>query len=317
MQTLVSVKNLRKNYGDHEVLKNVSFEVKKGTVFALLGANGAGKTTTINILSTLLLPSGGELTIGGYDVVRDDQAVRAMISVTGQYAAVDELLTGRENMQMIGRFSHLPEKVIKKRSQEILERLDLIKVANQRAGTYSGGTRRRLDLAISLLAEPPLIFLDEPTTGLDPRSRKAIWELIAELVKGGTTIFLTTQYLEEADQLADTIAVLNDGEIVALGTAEELKQLVGKDMAEMTFRNSSLLKKAMKALGDRVVGSNQPALTLDVTTNGAASDIRELLNQLHAQNAEPQTIHLRKATLDDVFLSLTGTKPQGGDNHAE
>lgn len=316
MESIISVKNLQKAFGKQQVLKDVSFEVKKGTVFALLGANGAGKTTTVHILSTLLSPDGGTAHIGGHEVVGDAQAVRSMISVTGQYAAVDELLTGRENMKMMGRFSHLPSKVIDSKSAELLAMLDLKSVADRRAGTYSGGTRRRLDLAISLLAAPPVIFLDEPTTGLDPRSRQAIWNIISELVAGGTTIFLTTQYLEEADQLADMIAVLSDGKIVAAGTAEELKKQIGDEVVHLSFEDDSDLNTARAILGEAVIQEDTAAKSLILSSDGSTRTLRDILNSLSMKHVEPTQLQLRKPTLDDVFLNLT-EKETKEHNHAK
>lgn len=223
LETVISVKDLEKVYGNHSVLKGISFEVERGSVFSLLGENGAGKTTTVHILSTLISATSGSVLIGGYDTRKDTDNVKKRISLTGQYAAVDELLTGKENLMMMGRLNHLDRQTVKKRTVELLHQFDLVNAANKSVKTYSGGMRRRLDIAISLLASPEVIFLDEPTTGLDPRSRNNMWKLIQELSNKGVTIFLTTQYLEEADQLADKIAILHEGKIVEQGPAEALK----------------------------------------------------------------------------------------------
>ncbi|MDI3311693.1 MAG: ATP-binding cassette domain-containing protein, partial [Thermoanaerobacterium sp.] len=222
--TAISVNGLEKSFKDLKVLKNISFTVKRGSIFALLGSNGAGKTTMIKILTTLLKPDKGSIEIYGYDVVRQPDKVREVISLTGQFTAVDEVLTGRENLQMIGELRHLPDASI--RANKLLEQFDLLDAANRRVSTYSGGMRRRLDIAMSLIGDPPILFLDEPTTGLDPQSRITMWKIIKDLTKRGITVFLTTQYLEEADELADQIAILNEGRIVSSGTAAELKKML-------------------------------------------------------------------------------------------
>lgn len=307
MNSSIVVTNIAKSFGDHQVLQDVSFTVQEGTIFALLGANGAGKTTAINILSTLMLPDSGDATVGGFSVITDDKKVRQNISLTGQYAAVDELLTGYENMIMMGKFSHIDPAVVRPRTTTLLAQLDLTDAANRPAQTYSGGMRRRLDLAISLLASPPIIFLDEPTTGLDPRSRKEIWRIIKELVANGTTVFLTTQYLEEADQLADTIAVLHDGRIVAQGTAQDLKDRVGGELVELSFTKPTAFQKAHTIIAN-TASSDSATLTLHVATDGSPKALRELLDQLSQGGAEPSKVALHSPSLDDVFMNLTDTQ---------
>jgi ABC-2 type transport system ATP-binding protein len=236
---IIEVAGLEKHFGSQAVLRGVDLDVRAGEIFALLGPNGAGKTTTVNILTTLIKPDGGRATIAGYDVARDPAKVRGAISLTGQHAAVDEFLTGRENLRMMGRLAHLGTPTARARADDLLERFDLTDAAGRRVATWSGGMRRRLDLAISLIAEPPVIFLDEPTTGLDPRSRQAFWAIVRGLAADGTTIFLTTQYLDEADQLADRIAVIDDGRIIAEGTAADLKRGVSGERVELTFPDAA------------------------------------------------------------------------------
>lgn len=308
MSSVISVRNLSKSYKDNHVLKDVNFEVKKGTIYALLGSNGAGKTTAINILTTLLMPDSGEVKVAGFDVVREDKRVRKSISLTGQFAAVDDLLTGEENLIMMGRFSHVDPKVVRQRSSELLQQLDLVKAAKRPISTYSGGMRRRLDLAISLLASPPIIFLDEPTTGLDPRSRQEIWKIIKQLVSDGATIFLTTQYLEEADQLADRVAVLHEGVIVAEGTSEELKRQVGGELIQLTFEDEATMRDAQKIIDGEVTAADIAHYELEVATDGSAKNMRELLDKLVKHHIEPTKIKLRQPTLDDAFMQLTEKK---------
>lgn len=305
-ENAIVVKNLRKSYKDLSVLKDVSFTVKRGTMLALLGPNGAGKTTTVRILSTLLPYNGGTVTIEGYDVSRDADAVRSVIGLTGQSAAVDELLTGRENLVMMGRLYRLTKSSATARAQELLEEFDLVSAADRPAKTYSGGMRRRLDLAVSLIAAPPVIFLDEPTTGLDPRSRIAMWESIRRLMERGTTILLTTQYLEEADQLADRIIVIDDGGVIAEGTAKELKSKVGKDRLELTFKNAKVLGSAESALGRTATRVDDGDHTLSVVINDTNKDVKEILETLSKKSIAIESLAVHKPTLDDVFLSLTG-----------
>lgn len=308
MSSVISVKNLTKSYKNNHVLKDVNFEVKKGTIYALLGSNGAGKTTVVNILATLLMPDSGEAKVAGFDVVREDKKVRSAISLTGQFAAVDDLLTGEENLIMMGQFSHVDPKIVRQRSGDLLQQLDLVVAAKRPISTYSGGMRRRLDLAISLLASPPIIFLDEPTTGLDPRSRQEIWKIIKQLVNDGATVFLTTQYLEEADQLADRVAVLHEGVIVAEGTSEELKRQVGGELIQLTFADEATMHAAQKLIDGEVTAADIARYELEIATDGSAKNIRELLDTLVTHHIEPTKIKLRQPTLDDVFMQLTEKK---------
>lgn len=304
--TVIDVKGLTKSYGKTEVLKGINFKVERGSMLALLGPNGAGKTTTVRILSTLLTFDGGSAKIEGYDVVKQADKVRNVIGLTGQSAAVDELLTGRENLVMMGRLYRLTKKSAKARAQELLEEFDLVKAADRPAKTYSGGMRRRLDLAVSLIATPPVIFLDEPTTGLDPRSRLAMWGIIKRLMAAGTTILLTTQYLEEADQLADQIVVIDDGKVIANGTASELKSKVGKDRLELLFKDSATLAAATKVLGKNVVDTNDKECSATVVIKDTNTDVSKTLDSLASAKIKMVSMTIHKPTLDDVFLSLTG-----------
>ncbi len=303
---VIEAKNLRKSYGKNEVLKGISLKVERGTMLALLGPNGAGKTTTVRILSTLLSFNGGSVTVEGHDVAKDSDAVREVIGLTGQSAAVDELLTGRENLVMMGRLYHLTAKSAKARAQELLEEFDLIDAANRPAKTYSGGMRRRLDLAVSLIATPPVIFLDEPTTGLDPRSRIAMWEIIERLKDNGATILLTTQYLEEADQLADKIMVIDDGKVIAEGTAKELKAKVGKDRLELTFNNAKDFQTALAVIDGKGRDQNEDEHTITLTINDINKDVSKVLEDLARSKVKIASMAVHKPTLDDVFLALTG-----------
>lgn len=302
----IEAKNLKKSYGKVEVLKGLNLQVKRGTMLALLGPNGAGKTTTVKILSTLLSFDGGTARVEGFDIVSDADKVRSVIGLTGQSAAVDELLTGRENLIMMGRLYRLTKASATARAEELLEEFDLVKAANRPAKTYSGGMRRRLDLAVSLIATPPIIFLDEPTTGLDPRSRLAMWNIIKKLMESGTTILLTTQYLEEADQLADKIVVIDDGRVIAEGTAAELKSKVGKDRLELIFANPKTFEKAQTVLGKSVADSNPKTNAVGVVIQDNNKDIRNTLAALDKAKVSIHEITIHKPTLDDVFLSLTG-----------
>jgi ABC-2 type transport system ATP-binding protein len=302
----IEVSDLAKSYGTNHVLKGIDFKVKRGSMLALLGPNGAGKTTTVRILSTLLGYDDGEVTIEGHDVATDADDVRRVIGLTGQSAAVDELLTGHENLVMMGRLYRLTSASAKARAQELLEEFDLLDAANRPAKTYSGGMRRRLDLAVSLIAVPPVIFLDEPTTGLDPRSRIAMWNIIKKLMAKGTTILLTTQYLEEADQLADQIVVIDGGKVIAEGTAKELKSKVGKDRLELLFADSKSLKAAIKALGDNVVDTSTKNSSATLIINDINSDVKNVLDILGKNKIQLASMTVHKPTLDDVFLSLTG-----------
>jgi ABC-2 type transport system ATP-binding protein len=281
----IAVRGLRKKFGRQTVLDGLDLTVRRGEVFALLGPNGAGKTTTINVLTTLTRPDAGTAEISGIDVEHDPQAIKQRISLTGQAAAVDDVLTGTENLVMLARLSGLSIRAARKKAAELLARFDLTDAAAKRVGTYSGGMRRRLDLALSFVVTPEVLFLDEPTTGLDTRSRRELWDVIRSLADAGTTVFLTTQYLEEADQLADRIAVLDGGRIVATGTAAQLKSRVGGDAVELHDAHGDLLR--------------------EVPTDGTVSGLRRALDVLDESGAEG-TVTLRRPSLDDVFLALTG-----------
>lgn len=308
---VIKVENLTKSYGSNDVLKGIDLKIERGTMLALLGPNGAGKTTTVRILSTLLKYDGGSVRVEDYDVATEADKVRGVIGLTGQSAAVDELLTGRENLVMMGRLYRLTKRSAVARANELLDEFDLIIAADRPAKTYSGGMRRRLDLAVSLIATPPVIFLDEPTTGLDPRSRIAMWSIIKKLMANGTTILLTTQYLEEADQLADQIIVIDGGKIIAEGTAKELKGKVGKDRLELTFANDRSLIAAQKALGEDVVSFDEKEYSVTIAINDTNEDVKKALDILSAKKIELVSMAVHKPTLDDVFLSLTGKQKEG------
>lgn len=302
----ITVKNLQKSYGKQNVLLGIDLNVERGSMLALLGPNGAGKTTTVRILSTLLPYDGGEVVIEDANVADDPDKVRSMIGLTGQSAAIDELLTGRENLEMMGKLFRLTSSSAKARAQELLEEFDLVDAAGRPAKTYSGGMRRRLDLAVSLISAPPIIFLDEPTTGLDPRSRLAMWEIIRELMKKGTTILLTTQYLEEADQLADKIALIDGGKVVAEGTPAQLKSKVGNDRLILTAHNQDDLDALEKLLGKEVVDINQKERNVAVVIHDINVDVASVLSKISKAKIQLDAIDVHKPTLDDVFLSLTG-----------
>lgn len=310
----VTVRGLQKAYGKNEVLKDVNFTVKRGTMLALLGPNGAGKTTTVRILSTLLKKDSGAVVIEGYDLDIEADKVRGVIGLTGQSAAVDELLTGRENLIMMGRLYRLTPASAKARADELLREFDLEKAADRPAKTYSGGMRRRLDLAVSLIATPPIIFLDEPTTGLDPRSRLAMWDIIKRLMAAGTTILLTTQYLEEADQLADQIIVIDGGKVIAEGTAAQLKRKVGKDRLELTLKDAASLKTAKKSLGKAIVDSDDSEHTISLVINDVNKDVKDVLDQLAKDKVKISAMEVHKPTLDDVFMSLTGRQKESKES---
>lgn len=302
----IVVKDLYKSYKDLKVLKGVSFSVKRGTILALLGPNGAGKTTTVNILSTLLNPDKGEAKINGFDIKDNAGDVRSSIGLTGQYAAVDEYLTGEENLELIGRLYRLSKATAKSRAKELLKQFDLLEASNRPVKTYSGGMRRRLDLSMSLIASPPIIFLDEPTTGLDPRSRLTMWSMIEKLAKEGTTILLTTQYMEEADHLADNIVVIDNGKVIAEGTSDELKSKVGSDRLELTIDKKSSLEKAEEVIDGKVLKVDKEDRIVSIATKKGAGELRQILEQLEAAKINVIDVSLHRPTLDDVFLSLTG-----------
>jgi ABC-2 type transport system ATP-binding protein len=302
----LSATGLRKSYGEKVVLDGIDLSVPEGTIFSLLGPNGAGKTTTVQILSTLIAASGGEARVAGHDVAREPDAVRAAIGVTGQFSAVDNLLTAEENLILMADLHHLGRKEGRQRAASLLREFDLADVAAKTAATFSGGMRRRLDLAMTLVGRPRVIFLDEPTTGLDPRSRRTMWEIIRSLVADGVTIFLTTQYLDEADQLADRIAVLDHGRLVAEGTAEELKRLVPGGHIRLRFGDAAGLDAAARTFGE--VARDDEAFTLRVPSDGGVASLRELLRRLDADAIEPTELSVHTPDLDDVFLALTGQK---------
>jgi ABC-2 type transport system ATP-binding protein len=305
-QLAVEATGLEKSYRKTKVLAGVDLRVPPGTVFSLLGPNGAGKTTTVRILSTLVRPDAGRARVAGFDVVRDRHRVRRSISLTGQYAAVDELQTGEENLRMMGRLCGLPGSQARRRARDLLERFDLTGSGGRRVGTYSGGMRRRLDLAASLVGDPSVIFLDEPTTGLDPRSRQAMWQVIIGLVGSGVTVFLTTQYLDEADHLADRIAVVDGGRVVAEGTPTQLKQQFADQHLDLTLADARAFDVVARQLGRRALQSDPTRLTIGVATDGSAAHVRALLDEVDPQRCAIRRFALRSATLDDVFLSLTG-----------
>ncbi|RJP26995.1 MAG: ATP-binding cassette domain-containing protein [Actinobacteria bacterium] len=302
MSAAIEANNLTKSYKKTSVLKGVSFEVEKGTIFALLGANGAGKTTTINILTTLLGADDGTAKVNGHDVAKEAGKVRQSISLTGQFAAIDEVLTGRENLVLIGELRHVdnPEHI----AEQLLQQFGLADAADRRTATYSGGMRRRLDIAMSLIGNPSIIFFDEPTTGLDPESRNAMWETIQSLADSGTTVFLTTQYLEEADKLADKVAILAKGQIVAEGTAKELKKLVPGSTITLTFANSEQLQAAAKLLGQYKITANTKALSLAVMTDGSLSHVAHIFSLLESENVSVAEFSQKVPTLDDVFFKI-------------
>jgi len=302
MTYTVIAEGLTKTFGDHRVLDRVDLAIEAGSVFALLGRNGAGKTTTVRILATLVRPDAGTAMIAGHDLLSDPLGVRRMISLTGQYAAVDEILTGRENLEMMGQLLHLPRPVVRRRAKELLAQFELVDAADRRVKTYSGGMRRRLDLAISVINRPRLLFLDEPTTALDPLSRETLWSYVRDLVDEGVTVLLTTQYLEEADHLADTVAVLERGQIAAQGTPDELKSGVGAEVVRLHFGDGMTLARAGTCLGTAT--ANERLHTLDVVTDGGADTMLRLLDDLVAAGAPAAKVSTYRPTLDDVFRSL-------------
>ncbi len=304
MPIAIEVQSLTKRFKETEVLTGINLSVEKGTIFALLGPNGAGKTTLVRILTTLLLSDSGTATVNGINVAEDPDAVRSTIGLVGQNAAVDEKLSGIDNLRMIGELYHLSSADAKRRAQELIEQFDLVDAAKRPVKTYSGGMRRRLDLAASIIVTPPVLFLDEPTTGLDPRSRTAMWSVIRDIVAGGSTLFLTTQYLEEADQLADQIAVLNHGKIIAQGTASQLKQSIGSSRLVLTYKREAEAKKAVTILKDASLGSD--GLTVTVELRKGFSQLTEATKQLSEAKLSPDDVTVHEPTLDDVFLSLTG-----------
>jgi ABC-2 type transport system ATP-binding protein len=303
-QPAIRATELRKSFGDQVVLNGIDLDVPEGTVFALLGPNGAGKTTTVHILTTLIGADGGEVRVAGHDVARDPDSVRAAIGVTGQLSAVDNLLTGEENLLLMADLRHLDRREGRRRAAELLEQFDLVEAARKPAATYSGGMKRRLDLAMGLVGDPRIVFLDEPTTGLDPRSRRTMWQIIRDLVAGGVTIFLTTQYLEEADELADRIALLDHGTLVAEGTPDQLKRRIPGGHVRLQFAYPDGLEAAASTLGETV--RDDQALTLQVPSDGSVNSLRALLDRLENASIEVSELSIHTPDLDDVFLTLTG-----------
>jgi ABC-2 type transport system ATP-binding protein len=302
----IHASGLAKSYGDVRVLDGLDLRVPCGSVFALLGPNGAGKTTTVRILATLSRPDGGQARVAGFDVVRDRHRLRRAISLTGQFAALDEAQTGEENLRMMGALARLPRAQARQRAAELLEQFNLTAAGRRRVSTYSGGMRRRLDLAASLVGRPSVIFLDEPSTGLDPASRQTMWQVIEGLTASGVTVFLTTQYLEEADRLADLIAVLDAGRLVAEGTAAELKRRIGTQRLDLVCASAAAWAQVARRCGDRAVHLDQATLTVGVPTDGSAAQVRALLDAADPDRNLVASFAVRGATLDDVFLTLTG-----------
>jgi ABC-2 type transport system ATP-binding protein len=320
MTNAVVVEGLVKRFGENTALGGVDLTVSEGTVLGLLGPNGAGKTTVVRILSTLLKADAGRAEVAGLDVLTQADQVRAAIGLTGQYAAVDEYLTGSENLEMVGRLYRLGKRESRLRAGQLLERFDLTDAANRPAKTYSGGMRRRLDIAASLIARPRVLFLDEPTTGLDPRSRLGMWEFIADLVHDGTTILLTTQYLEEADRLADRMVVIDKGQVIARGTADELKAQVGGERLELTVRTVDQLgvvTDVLRPLGQGEAHADPQTRRLSVPVTGGTDTLAEALRRLSGTDVEVLDIGLRRPDLDDVFLTLTGHSAEDAEPSAD
>jgi ABC-2 type transport system ATP-binding protein len=304
----ITATGLRKSYGDQVVLDGIDLNVPEGSIFCLLGPNGAGKTTAVKILSTLTAPDAGSVTIAGHDLATDPDGIRAAIGVTGQFSAVDMYLNAEENLRLMADLNHLDRRTGRQRCAELIEQFDLGEAAGKPAATYSGGMKRRLDLAMTLVGSPRVIFLDEPTTGLDPRARRSTWQIIRDRVADGVTIVLTTQYLEEADQLAGQIAVLDHGRLVAEGTADELKRRVPGGSIVLTFGSVTALAAAARTLGGRAVRSDDD-LTLQIPSDGSARSVQAVLDQLDIESV--QNLSVRTPELDDVFLALTGQSDSG------
>jgi len=309
MEHIITVSNLKKSFKTNQVLKGVNFEIPKGSIFALLGSNGAGKTTCVRILSTLTKADSGSATICGYDVFKQADNVRGCISLTGQYAAVDEALTGRENLHLIGELKRLSD--FRKQTDELLAAVNLEDAANKQVSTYSGGMRRRLDIAMSLMGNPQVIFLDEPTTGLDPQNRIALWDMIAKLAENGTTILLTTQYLEEAEYLADHIAILHNGVITAEGTPEELKKMLPIGEISLEFMRSKDAAQAQEFLTGYTFTTGRKII--HVSTDGSAKQLADILNRINEGGIAISRVTQNQPSLEDVFLTLIGEK--GGEKH--
>jgi ABC-2 type transport system ATP-binding protein len=303
-QPAIAATGLRKSYGETLALDGIDLQVAEGTIFALLGPNGAGKTTAVQILSSLISPDGGEVRVAGHDLAREPDAIRSVIGVTGQFSAVDNLLTGEENLLLMADLYHLDRRTGRRRAAELLERFELVEAAKKTPATYSGGMLRRLDLAMTLVGDPRIIFLDEPTTGLDPRSRRTTWEIVRGLVADGATILLTTQYLEEADELADRIALLDQGTLVAEGTADQLKRRIPGGHVRLQFTDADGLEAAARTLGAVVL--DHEALTLQIASDGGVESLRALIDRLDDAQVKADSLTVHTPDLDDVFLALTG-----------
>ncbi len=311
MKYAFELKNVKKHYGKVKALDGVTLKAEQGKIYGMLGPNGAGKSTIVKVLSTLIEPTSGTAKVAGIDTVKDSTGVRNTIGLAGQFAAVDEFLTGRENIQMVGQLYGLKRKVAKQRAEEILEKLSLTDAADRQVKTYSGGMRRRLDLGASLVGNPKILFLDEPTTGLDPRTRKELWDIIRDLANEGTSILLTTQYLDEADELADKIAVIDYGKLIAEGTSEQLKKKLGGDMVEFELKNKADYINALEAVS-KFCNQNRQAdehdLIIKIPVKNSAEDLLTVTKMIDEAGIKPTNISLHKPTLDDVFLALTGKK---------
>jgi ABC-2 type transport system ATP-binding protein len=316
---MIEAEGLHKRFGDTHALRGLDLSAEEGTVLGVLGPNGAGKTTAVRILTSLTRPDSGRATVAGVDVLSHPDDARRRMGVAGQYASLDELLTGRENLTMIGRLYRLGATAARRRADDLLERFELSDAADRTVKTYSGGMRRRLDLGAALMSEPPVIFLDEPTTGLDPKGRLAMWDLIAELARGGTTLLMTTQYLEEADRLADDIAVIDHGRVIARGSADELKRQVGGERLEVTVSETSVLEDArrvLEALGEGPVRAEEESRRLSVPVRSHDGVLTSAIRQLDAARVQVDDIGFRRPTLDEVFLSLTGRPAEESEAEA-
>ena len=317
MADAIRVEGLTKRFGDLVALDGIDFQVPERSVFGLLGPNGAGKTTAIRILATVLEPDGGRAVVLGHDVAREADAVRRLIGLAGQFAAVDPNLTGRENLRLIGRLTQMETSAITPRAAELLARFDLMDAADRPVRTYSGGMRRRLDVAAALVPRPPVLFLDEPTTGLDLHSRNALWKTIRELVDDGTTVLLTTQYLEEADRLAERVAVIDHGHVIANDAPNILKAQLGSTVAELGFEDEAAAERALGLLSGRYPGLDREAATLRLPTNDGTKVLVDLLRDLDGGGMSPSTLAVHEPSLDDVFLSLTGRRAEEGTGDGE